>query len=171
MVSFSVAFSLTAIQNSFSFPRQHQASIQIRDSNTGELFDIDSMSSGEKGLILTFLIVARSIEKGGLILLDEPELHLNPAVCKSLLGFLLDEYLLPKNVQAVICSHSAEIFSAARRREECTAYHLRRGSTVSEIRRSDQPEVAQALRLLGTSEVEEMLYEGIVFVEGEAVGA
>ena len=38
---------------------------------------------------------------------------------------------------------------------------------VSEIRKKDQPEVAQTLRLLGTSEVEEMLYEGVLFVEGE----
>jgi len=151
----------------FGVNRHGQASIVIKDTHTGESFDIDSMSSGEKGLILTFLVIARSVEKGGLILLDEPELHLNPAVCKSLLGFLLDHYLLPNNIQAIICSHSAEIFSSAMRRDECTAYHLRQGSVVSEVRKKDQPEVAQALRLLGTSEVEEMLYEAIVFVEGE----
>jgi hypothetical protein len=151
----------------FGVNRHGQASIVIRDTHTGESFDIDSMSSGEKGLILTFLVIARSVENGGLILLDEPELHLNPAVCKSLLGFLLDCYLLPSGIQAIICSHSAEIFSTAMRRDECTVYHLRQGSAVSEIRKRDQPEVAQALRLLGTSEVEEMLYEGIVFVEGE----
>ncbi len=151
----------------FGVNQYGQASIIIKDTITGETFDIDSMSSGEKGLILTFLIIARSIEAGGMILIDEPELHLNPAVCKSLLGFLLDEYLLPKNIQAIICSHSAEIFSTAMRRADCSAYHLRQGSIVSEIRKKDQPEVAQALRLLGTSEVEEMLYEGVIFVEGE----
>jgi predicted ATPase len=151
----------------FGVNQYGQATISVKDSSTGELFDIDSMSSGEKGLILTFLLIARSIDKRGLILLDEPELHLNPAVCKSLLAFLLDEFLLPNDIQAIICSHSPEIFSAAMRREECTAYHLRTGSRVSEVRKKDQPEVAQTLRLLGTSEVEEMLYEGVMFVEGE----
>jgi predicted ATPase len=151
----------------FGVNRHGQASIVIKDTHTGESFDIDSMSSGEKGLILTFLVIERTVERGGLILLDEPELHLNPAVCKSLLGFLLDHYLRPNDIQAIICSHSAEIFSTAMRRDECTAYHLRQGSVVSEIRRKDQPEVSQTLRLLGTSEVEEMLYEAIVFVEGE----
>jgi len=151
----------------FGVNQHGQASIVVRDTHTGESFDIDSMSSGEKGLILTFLVIARSVEKGGLILLDEPELHLNPAVCKSLLGFLLDHYLLPNDIQAIICTHSAEIFSTAMRRPECSAFHLREGSRVSEIRKKDQPEVAQALRLLGTSEVEEMLYEGILFVEGD----
>jgi predicted ATPase len=151
----------------FGVNQYGQATISVRDSATGNIFDIDSMSSGEKGLILTFLIIARAVEKRGLILLDEPELHLNQAVCKSLLGFLLDEYLVPKDIQAIICSHSPEIFSTAMRRDDCTAFHLRTGSIVSEIRKKDQPEVAQTLRLLGTSEVEEMLYEGVLFVEGE----
>ena len=53
------------------------------------------------------------------------------------------------------------------RSDDCSVYHLRRGSLVSRIRKRDQPEVARALRLLGTSEVEEMLYDGTVFVEGE----
>jgi predicted ATPase len=144
-----------------------QASIQVRDKETSELFDIDAMSSGEKGLILTLLIIARSVEPGGTILIDEPELHLNPAVTKLLLSFLIDEYLSPKDLQAIICSHSSEILGNAMRRDDCNVYHLRRGPLVSKIRKRDQPEVARALRFLGTSEVEEMLYEGTVFVEGE----
>ena len=82
-----------------------QASILIKDKETGETFDIDAMSSGEKGLILTLLVIARSVESGGIILLDEPELHLNPAVTKLLLNFLVEEYLRPKDLQAIICSH------------------------------------------------------------------
>ena len=53
------------------------------------------------------------------------------------------------------------------RSDDCSVYHLRRGPVVSKIRKRDQPEVARALRFLGMSEVEEMLYEGTVFVEGE----
>jgi predicted ATPase len=151
----------------FGVNQYGQASILVRDIETAEVFDIDAMSSGEKGLILTLLVIARSVEPGGIILLDEPELHLNPAVCKLLLNFLLDEYLNPKDIQAIICSHSSEILGTAMRRDDCGVFHLRRGPMVSKIRKKDQPEVAHALRLLGTSEVEEMLYEGTVFVEGE----
>jgi len=151
----------------FGVNQYGQASILVKDKETSELFDIDAMSSGEKGLMLTLLVIARSVEAGGLILLDEPELHLNPAVTKLLLNFLLDEYLLPKDLQAIICSHSSEILGTAMRRDDCAVYHLRRGPLVSKIRKKDQPEVARALRLLGTSEVEEMLYEATVFVEGE----
>jgi len=151
----------------FGVNRFGQASILIKDKDTGELFDIDAMSSGEKGLLLTLLVIARSAEPGGIILLDEPELHLNPAVTKLLLNFLVDEYLRPKDLQAIICSHSPEILGTAMRSDACSVYHLRRGPIASKIRKRDQPEVARALRLLGTSEVEEMLYEGTVFVEGE----
>ena len=62
-------------------------SIPIIDTDTGATFQIDTLSSGEKGLILTFLLIATNMEDYGLILLDEPELHLNPAVCRDLLQF------------------------------------------------------------------------------------
>jgi predicted ATP-dependent endonuclease of OLD family len=151
---------------SFSINLHGQASILIKDLTTSKTFDIDAMSSGEKGLILTFLIISRSMESGGVILLDEPELHLNSAVCKDLLEFLLDEYLIPNNLQAIICTHSPEVMSTAMRRDECTVYHLRRGAPSTIIRKHDQPEAVQALRLLGTSEIEELLYEAVIFVEG-----
>jgi hypothetical protein len=54
--------------------------VGIIEQASGKTFDIDSMSSGEKGLLLTFLIIRRTIAGGGIVLMDEPELHLNPAV-------------------------------------------------------------------------------------------
>jgi predicted ATPase len=86
-------------------------SIQIIDKDSKSTFDVDGLSSGEKGLILTCLVIARSVAHNGLILLDEPELHLNPAVCRDLLQFLVDEYAIRKNMQAIVCSHSAEILA------------------------------------------------------------
>ncbi len=151
---------------SFTVNRFGQASILIRDVSSGKVFDIDSMSSGEKGLILTFLIISKAISEDGLVLIDEPDLHLNSAVCKDLLDFLLDRFLLPLNIQAVICTHSPEIMSASLRRDDCKVFHLRRGLPVSPMRKHDQPEAIQALRLLGTSEIEELLYEATIFVEG-----
>ena len=45
-------------------------SVQVKDLTTNQTFDIDSMSSGEKGLILTFLLIGNSIANGGVILID-----------------------------------------------------------------------------------------------------
>ena len=40
-------------------------SIPIRDVESGAEFQIDALSSGEKGLILTFLLIAQSVEDYG----------------------------------------------------------------------------------------------------------
>jgi predicted ATPase len=143
-----------------------QAQILIKDQKSGASFDIDAMSSGEKGLILTFLIIGRAVAPGGVILIDEPELHLNSAVCRELLNFMIDRYLAPKKIQAIICTHSPEILSTALRREDCAIYHIQAGKQARKTRKKDQAEVGMILRALGASELESMLYEGIVFVEG-----
>lgn len=90
-----------------------QLTTRVRDIESGRVFDIDGMSSGEKGLLLTFLLISRTVAKDGIILLDEPELHLNPAVCRNILSFLIQEYTKKKNIQAIVCSHSPEILAGA----------------------------------------------------------
>lgn len=141
-------------------------SINVQDVETGRTFELDGMSSGEKGLVLTFLLIGRSIVDGGIILLDEPELHLNPAVCKDLLSFLVDNYITRKNLQAIICSHSPEILAGAFEKEECSLYHLVSEKVLSKVRYNDESELSQALSRLGTSESEGLLYRATVFVEG-----
>ena len=142
-------------------------SIRIRDIASGRVFDIDNLSSGEKGLVLTFLLISRTIANDAVVLLDEPELHLNPAVCKDLLSFMVDQYVKPKTVQMIICSHSPEILAGAFEREECSLFHLVSGSLLTPVRRSDREEIQEALRRVGTSESEGLLYKGTVFVEGD----
>jgi AAA15 family ATPase/GTPase len=141
-------------------------SIPILDTETGATFDIDGLSSGEKGLILTFLLLHRSVARNGVVLLDEPELHLNPAVCRDLLQFLVDEFAIKHNMQAIICSHSAEILAGAFERDHCSLFHLRGGKTLAKVRQHDRGEIRDALRRLGSSESEALLYKGTVSVEG-----
>ena len=141
-------------------------SIPIIDTENGNLFEIDSLSSGEKGLILTLLTIANSMAPNGIILLDEPELHLNPAVCRDLLQFLVDEYAVKMNVQVIICSHSAEILAGAFEHSLCNLYHLKSGKSLAKVRHQDRGEIRDALRRLGSSESEALLYKGTVIVEG-----
>jgi predicted ATPase len=142
-------------------------SIGVEDVDSGRTFELDGMSSGEKGLILTFLLIGRSIVDGGIILLDEPELHLNPAVCKDLLAFLVENYIVRKNLQAIICSHSPEILAGAFEKDECSLYHLVSEKVLSKVHYKDEEEISQALTRLGTSESEGLLYKATIFVEGE----
>ncbi|HTC62134.1 MAG TPA: AAA family ATPase [Candidatus Saccharimonadales bacterium] len=142
-------------------------SITVQDIETGRMFDLDAMSSGEKGLILTFFLIGRSLADGAIFLLDEPELHLNPAVCKDLLPFLVDNYVTPKNLQGIICSHSPEILAGVFERDVCSLYHLMSERIITKVRQKDQDEISQALRKLGSSETESLLYKATIFVEGE----
>jgi predicted ATPase len=141
-------------------------SIPIRDLESGSLFQIDGLSSGEKGLILTFLLIAQNVANRGIVLLDEPELHLNPAVCRDLLQFFVDEFAEKKDIQGIICSHSAEILAGSFERASCSLFHLRDGRTLASVRYQDQGEIRDALRRLGSSESEALLYKGSVSVEG-----
>jgi predicted ATPase len=142
-------------------------SISVEDVDTGRTFEIDGMSSGEKGLILTCLLIGRSISNGGILLLDEPELHLNPAVCRDLLAFFVENYVLRKDLQAIICSHSPEILAGAFESDECSLHHLISEKVISKVHYRDEQEITQALTHLGTSESEGLLYKATVFVEGE----
>ena len=140
--------------------------VLIRDLDTQRIFDLDGMSSGEKGLLLTFLIISRSVQTGGIVLLDEPELHLNPAVCKDLLPFLVENYVKSKDLQIIICSHSAEIVATALESENCSLYHLMSPNNISKIQPKDDENVEEVFRRLGASQTDKLLYKGIIFVEG-----
>jgi predicted ATP-dependent endonuclease of OLD family len=125
------------------------------------------MSSGEKGLILMFLLISHSIAAGGIVMIDEPELHLNPAVTKLLLPFLMKEYLIPGDVQVIICSHSPEILGFPFDSTTCALLHLQSSTVISKIYPEDKREVFEALRRLGTSANDVLFSAGSIFVEGE----
>lgn len=141
--------------------------VAIEESATGKVFDIDSMSSGEKGLILTFMLLRRSLASGGIALLDEPELHLNPAVCKNIIPFLSEFIAKDTDVQILLCTHSPEILGAAFDHPECGIHHLRSHRDATKIYERDSREVFDALRRLGTTAAETLFSRGNVFVEGE----
>ncbi len=140
--------------------------VQIRDLDSRRVFDLDGMSSGEKGLILTFLMIAMSVVEHGIVLFDEPELHLNPAVCKDLLNFIIEEYAKPRDLQVIICTHSPEILATAFDSDDCSLYHLMSGTNISRIHTQDRSNISEALLRLGATESDNLLYRGVVFVEG-----
>jgi hypothetical protein len=141
--------------------------VAIREISTGKVFDIDSMSSGEKGLILTFILLRRSLAPGGVALLDEPELHLNPAVCKNIIAFLKESIVAGSDLQILLCTHSAEILSSAFDSSDCSIHHLRSHKDATKIYQKDSREVFDALRRLGTTAAETLFARGNIFVEGE----
>ena len=142
-------------------------SVMTEEIDTKRKVEIDNLSSGEKNLILTCLLIATSISEGGIVLFDEPELHLNPSVCKEILPFMLENYGIPRSIQFIICTHSPEILSGAFSNENCSLYHLKSSTVISHVGRRAIDEVSDALQKLGTSVSESLLYEGTILVEGD----
>jgi len=141
-------------------------SVIIEEEATGKSFDIDQMSSGEKGLILQFLLMRRALQKGGVALIDEPELHLNPAVCRQLLPFIVQNISEFNEVQTIICTHSPDILADAFEDQKCRLLHLRSSTDISPVYPQDKAELFEALRRLGATTSDVLVWRGTVFVEG-----
>lgn len=141
-------------------------SVLTEEESTGRVIDLDSLSSGEKNVVLTFLLVSRTVHQGGIVLFDEPELHLNPSVSRDMLSFMISEYAVSKDVQFVMCTHSPEIVSEAFSSEHCNLLHLKSADEISRVGRRALDEYADALQRLGTSVTDSMMYKGTILVEG-----
>ncbi|GEM_PF-1206881 len=141
--------------------------ILVDDKSTGKSFDIDFMSSGEKGLLLTFLYISLTMESGGIVLLDEPELHLNSAIQERILPFIFEHCVAKLPVQVFICTHSPEIVRDAFANSNCALYHLRSGTDLTPIMPSDQRELFEVIGRLGNSTADVLFTKGNIYVEGE----
>ena len=142
-------------------------SVRIQDIESKGEFDIDSLSSGEKGLILTYLLLRTSLATGGVALIDEPELHLNPAVCKKLVGFLTEHVCIPLSAQVVLCTHSPEILTRAFEDAGLALFELVSPRALNPLLVGDRNVMFDALRRLGVPPADSLVYRGFVFVEGE----
>lgn len=153
--------------DALALTQEGMLTVRIREPETSAVYDIDSMSSGEKGLLLTFFLMKRSTARGGIILLDEPELHLNPAVSRKIVPFLREHVLEPLGIQAIICTHSPEITAHAFDDSESTLLHLQSTTDITPILRTDKAEVYEAIERLGSEPSDIMFSQGSVYVEGE----
>ena len=56
-------------------------------TNSGAIHDLDELSSGEKEVLYGYLRIRNSAPRYSIILIDEPELHLNPRLIRGLPSF------------------------------------------------------------------------------------
>lgn len=145
--------------------------ILVEETDSGRVFDVDGLSSGEKGLLLTFFLIRKSVARGGVVLLDEPEIHLNPGLCSRIVPYLVDKILAPSSVQAIVCTHSAEILASTLHHPMARLFDLRDGRTIAPVRREDTSEIEGVLHRLGSNVADMLFYKGQVFVEGDTDAA
>ena len=86
-------------------------SIELRVSEGGgKSFPLDGLSSGQKEIISTlFLIWMHTHSAPGIVLIDEPELHLNAEWQVGIVRRLAD--LVPGN-QLILATHSEDVFAS-----------------------------------------------------------
>jgi predicted ATPase len=91
---------------------------------SGAKHDLDELSSGEKEILYGYLRIRNSAPRYSLILLDEPELHLNPRLIQSLPRFY--HYHLGVNLdnQIWLVTHSDALLREVIGQPEYSVFHM-----------------------------------------------
>jgi predicted ATPase len=79
----------------------------------GHEVSIDHLSSGEKEVLMIFLELFRTNPNNSIIMIDEPELHLNASVESRIIPYILQSLVQARNNQVWIATHSTAILSTA----------------------------------------------------------
>ena len=83
---------------------------RVKPAKGGESYPFDGLSSGQKEIISTlFLIWKYTKDEPGIVLIDEPELHLNAEWRRS---FIKNLFSMARNNQYIIATHSKDIFAS-----------------------------------------------------------
>ena len=114
---------------------------------SGEVHDIDDLSSGEKEILYGYLRLRNSAPRNSVVLLDEPELHLNPGLLQGLPDFYHRNLGRALNNQIWLVTHSDALLRQAVGNENFSTFHLRTASTTG-------PGENQALPILADDELE-----------------
>ncbi|HAD0253745.1 TPA_asm: ATP-binding protein, partial [Salmonella enterica subsp. enterica serovar Typhimurium] len=77
--------------------------------DSGNNHSLDALSSGEHQVLIMLFTVQRWLQPGGVVLIDEPDLHLHPSLISPLLASI-ENIVARKNGQLVITSHATDIW-------------------------------------------------------------
>ena len=89
-----------------------------------KIHDINDLSSGEKEVLYGYLRLKNSAPKNSIILLDEPELHLNPRLISGLPHFYKKHLGDKLGNQLWLVTHSDEFLRQAMTEKDYQVYHL-----------------------------------------------
>ncbi|MEU9508556.1 AAA family ATPase [Micromonospora sp. NPDC048170] len=95
----------------------------VRLSN-GQVHDIDDLSSGEKEVLYGYLRLRNSAPRNSVILIDEPELHLNPRLLQGFSDFYHMHLGRALNNQLWLVTHSDSLLRQAVGNPNFSVYHM-----------------------------------------------
>ncbi|RZK37237.1 MAG: hypothetical protein EOO61_09275 [Hymenobacter sp.] len=93
----------------------------------GTSHDLDDLSAGEKEVLYGYLRIRNSAPKHSIILLDEPELHLNPKLVRSLPGFYSNYLGKALDNQIWLVTHSDALIREIVGSSEFNVFHMTPG--------------------------------------------
>jgi predicted ATPase len=133
------------------------------DTPSGMSHSLDHLSSGEQEVLNLGFFIRRLRARGGVLLIDEPELHLHPALQRSLFAQLED---VAERAQVWLVTHSPRLVTAA---PLSAILHMRAPTAEdqNQIRRaSAEEDRVLLLDDLGIHPVEVLQSQFVVVVEG-----
>lgn len=94
------------------------------ETSSGALHDLDELSAGEKEILYGYLRIRNSAPKYSIILLDEPELHLNPRLIRGLPQFYKKNLGEALGNQIWLVSHSDALLREVVGRAGYNVFHM-----------------------------------------------
>ena len=91
---------------------------------TGETHDIADLSSGKKEVLFGYLRLRNQAPKNSVILIDEPELHLNPKLAKKLPEFYYETIGKELDNQIWLVTHSDAILREVAGNADYSIFHM-----------------------------------------------
>jgi hypothetical protein len=121
----------------------------VRIAN-GNVHDLDELSAGEKEILYGYLRIRSSAPRNSIILLDEPELHLNPRLVRNLPEFYRKHLGEALNNQLWLVTHSDALLREAVGKPGFSVLHMSPCGTeegrgqLRELRASEDLDIAMA---------------------------
>lgn len=77
---------------------------------TGEILTVEHLSAGERSLLINLCMILRWLAPGGIVLLDEPELHQHISLMRGSLAVMNALISEEFNGQLIVASHAPEVW-------------------------------------------------------------
>lgn len=97
----------------------------------GSTHDINDLSSGEKEILFGYLRLRNSAPRFSVILLDEPELHLNPGLVRGLPKFYRNHIGIALDNQIWLVTHSDAFLREAIGQEGIRVFHMQHAAAAT----------------------------------------
>ena len=94
------------------------------ETSSGAIHDLDELSSGEKEILYGYLRIRSSAPRDSIILLDEPELHLNPRLIRGLPEFYRKHLGEALENQLWLVTHSDALIREAVGKPGFNVFHM-----------------------------------------------